>query len=249
MSKWTMSGGGGEMLGCCCWVVLVPLIVVVDGVEEDGRTRPGAATMVGRGRSNGVGRMRSVELLLDGCGLLGDEGVTDASEGKRVDGRTMGVQSLLVVRRLLSNTVVETEGTTEETVRSVSCPSGEVRRILARKSVTAPASCLGTALDLDVAVEVAVGASVLVDETGNTVVVLDTGGRSVVVTHSVTDSVPSVGNRNNSSGSCARVATGQQPHPSSSTSSVTAHLGFIMATALLQHATNTITSSESIHIV
>lgn len=117
------------------WIVLIPEFkLLVDGVEEEGRIRPGAATIVGRGLSSGVGLIRSLVLVLGSEVDPTDEGETDGSNGNRVDGLTMGVQSLLIVRRLLSS-MVDDEGATVEALRSSSCcPSGDVRRILALKS-------------------------------------------------------------------------------------------------------------------
>ena len=75
-------------------------------VEE---TRAGAATIVGRGLNNGVGRMTSV----DGPGAAVGLVVTGGGDAKgvavtnRVDGQTIGVQSLLLVDRKLLSSVEE----------------------------------------------------------------------------------------------------------------------------------------------
>lgn len=122
MSNGTSSGGDGVLLLLGGWIVLIPEFkLLLDGVEDEGRIRAGAATMVGRGLSSGVGRIRSLVLVVLGSETdPTDEGETDGSNGSRVDGLTMGVQSLFIVRRLLSS-IVDEEGATVEALRSSSC--------------------------------------------------------------------------------------------------------------------------------
>lgn len=128
MSKRTTSGVGG-VLG---WTVVFTSFVMGGGVvDDDGRILAGAATIVGKGRRRGVGRMRSLVLVPV---VLGWVGTTDGSTGTRLDGRTMGVQSLFT--RLSS--VVGDGDTMEETARSSSAPPpSEFCRIRALKSVPA----------------------------------------------------------------------------------------------------------------
>ena len=100
-------------------------------VDDDGRTLPGAATMVGKGRRRGVGRMTSLVLVLD---LVGAVGWIDASTGSRLDGRTIGVQSLLT-RLLSSNVGVAEDGGMLDKMAGSSSATSSVSKIRALKSV------------------------------------------------------------------------------------------------------------------